>query len=378
MQQRFHTMRSCLLLCTAAVCFGSSSNSLAFGLRPEATTNEGQIRRLEQSSFGSWLDEVADTVVRHFSDPVHENITHRIYGCTLTGKGCADSRDASTTAPAAVIAGVRWNDNPPFSIDNDLKNLFPNCRGDYTAFKLPSFSKCWIDLFKDAERNAGQRFYRARANGQQYALIYRVHFGDMQFLHSMASWNGELAHQTRARILMWAEFTYRFANGEFEHNQELRRIPITGMDKVFQGVNWSAERLFTLDDTTFRTPEMIRQMALGSVLHMIQDSFSLAHVKREGDNGDYCPGTAKHLKPGRIEAFHAYNSQKSSEHGKKDTHDGFEVHVRSKTPTVVTVGQTVLAFLKTKAPWKEASPYFECIYDVVDADEPASPGDYAK
>lgn len=348
----------------------------AFKLKPEATENERQIRKLETNWVSQLLDSVASEVISHFTDPVHEEITHRIYGCDRPNHECG----LADSAPYAVVAGVRWNDNPPMSLDADLKASFPTCKHDFTAFKLPSFQQCWIDLFKDAERKAGKVHYRANPSGKQFAMIYRVHFGDLQFLHSMASWDGEQTRITRDRIMMWAEFTYRFAKGKYGIDDELRKIPIPGMGQVFRGVNWSASRLFTLDDKTFRTEEGLRQMAFGSLLHMVQDSFSKAHVQREGDNSEKCTDSQA-LKPGRVDLFRAYNNQKSHDHGLKDSREALEVNLRSKTPDVVSVGKTLLAFLRTNEPdnWDEVRKYLSCVYDVVDEEAPAEAGaDYSK
>jgi hypothetical protein len=378
---RWHHGRiAAFLLCWLAG--GAGGDAHAFRLRPEITSNEGVIRRLEVGRMGAFLDRSAKAVAEHFSEPVHEEITHRIFGCTLPDEGCANGDRPASSAPAAVLAGVRWNDNPPFAIDSDTKRSFSSCQYDFTAFRLPNFSKCWIDLFRDAERNAARAHYRGRSTGKQYALIYRVHFGDMQFLHSMASWDGERAWETKARIMMWAEFTYRLATGDgVIHNEELRSVAIAGMDKVFVGLPWSAERLFTLDDTTFRTPEQIRLMALGSLLHMLQDSFSRAHVNRQGSNGQFCadvPGNQ--LKPGAVEMFYAYNSQDSGKHGTKDARgSGFEPHVRSITPNVVKVGQTILGYFRENKPWKEVRTYVDCLYQLDDPEVPAEAGlDFTK
>jgi len=278
-----------------------------------------------------------------------------------------------------VIAGVRWNDNPPFSLDADTKEKFPSCQHDFTAFKLPNFSKCWVEVFRDAEKHAAKRHYRARPTGSQYALLYRVHFGDMQYLHSMASWDGEFARDTRLRVMMWAEFCYRFARGEIPHNIELRKTGIPGMEKVFQNYNWTAERLYTMDDITFRTPELMRQMAFGSLLHMVQDSFSKAHVRWEASNGTNCELVPAQAKPGRIEMFYAFNNQNSSKHGDRDSHDGLEVHMRSITPNVVTVGKTVLKYFNDHRSWEDFKKYMDCTYELVDEDIPAEAGiDYEK
>jgi hypothetical protein len=140
-----------------------------FKLRPEVTDNEGKIRRLQESMADRLLDNTVEFVVKHFSSPVHEDITHRIFGCALPGLDCGSVSRPHSYAPEAVIAGVRWNDNPPFSVDGDTKAKFKACQHDFTAFKLPNFSRCWIQLFKDAQNNAARKHFRARPAGSQYA-----------------------------------------------------------------------------------------------------------------------------------------------------------------------------------------------------------------
>lgn len=368
-----------VLVLVGVLTFGLPGVAAAFKLRPEITDNEGKIRRLQESMPDRLYDQSVEFVVKHFSSPVHEDITQRIFGCTLPGLDCGNAGNRRIYAPDGVIAGVRWNDNPPFSLDTDTKAKFSACQHDFTAFKLPNFSRCWIELFKDAQKNAGRQHYRARPTGTQYSLIYRVHFGDMQFLHSMASWDGERAADTKSRILMWAEFAYNFAKGEISHNKELRKTDIAGMEKVFQNTNWTAERLFTMDDTTFRTPELMRQIALGSLLHLIQDSFSRAHVSREPSTGATCEAVPGKSKPGRVEMFYAFNSQDSSRHGDKDSKDGLEVHMRSVTPNIVTIGHEVLNYLKSGKAWREVRKYLDCLYELVDEDAPSEAGiDYQK
>jgi hypothetical protein len=347
----------------------------AFKLRPEETTNQGEVRRIESGLVGRFGDESASFVIRHFTSPVHEAITHRIFGCRKPGIECGELPVATTeSAPPAVIAGVRWNDNPPFSVDADLKQEIPECRFDFTHFKLPSYSSCWIAIFRDARRNAARQHYRARPTGKQFALLYRVHFGDMQFLHSMASWDGEPAQQTKDRIMMWAEFAFRLATADIGHDVELRHTGVAGMEKVFQNYAWTAERLFTADDTTFRTPERIREMAFGSLLHMIQDSFSRSHVAREAGNGAKCEESPEHPKPGRIEGFRSFNRQDSSEHAKKDSTDGLKAHIGQITPNVVEVGKTVLRYFREGKKWGELRPYIDCLYVLADPEAPAGPG----
>lgn len=44
-------------------------------------------------------------------------------------------------------------------------------------------------------------------------LLARTHFGDMSALHGMAGKEGEKAEDTKARMMMWAEFHLESHNG---------------------------------------------------------------------------------------------------------------------------------------------------------------------
>src|SRR5512139_1250406 len=91
------------------------SGAVAFNTRPVE-----QIAELANSGLSS-------RAVERFSDPVHEIITNRAWGCkngnTLATK--ADDDDCSpgkakspNAAPPAIMAGAGWNDNPYFQLVN--------------------------------------------------------------------------------------------------------------------------------------------------------------------------------------------------------------------------------------------------------------------
>ena len=63
--------------------------------------------------------------------------------------------------------------------------------------------------------------------------MYRSHFGDLQFLHSMASRDGEMASETRQRILMWAEFTWSVAVGTQDSKGLLKDVKIDRFSEFF-------------------------------------------------------------------------------------------------------------------------------------------------
>jgi hypothetical protein len=104
----------------------------------------------------------------------------------------------------------------------------------------------------------------------------------------MASCEGEEAQVTKAKIMMWAEFTYKIAIGELDRGVELRKIGISGMETLFKNRGWTAQQLFTRGDPTYRGEQNFRNFAFGSLLHLVEDSFSLSHTERDEPSGAKC------------------------------------------------------------------------------------------
>ena len=94
------------VLLSGLVILVSPDVALAFKLQPEVTDNEGHIRRLEESRFGRFIDATAEFVIKHFTSPVHEEITHQIYGCELPNHACGESGSAKRYASLRASAGM--------------------------------------------------------------------------------------------------------------------------------------------------------------------------------------------------------------------------------------------------------------------------------
>jgi len=94
-----------------------------------------------------------------------------------------------------VIYGVRWNDLPPFKLLPDEGNctyLGKSCIVSQTI-RFSTQPLCWYCLFKDAEKKAQIKpiVGCSKAQGTFHGnVMTRSHFGDLQFLHAMASEKG--------------------------------------------------------------------------------------------------------------------------------------------------------------------------------------------
>ncbi|MGP1679133.1 MAG: hypothetical protein ACTS6J_18505, partial [Burkholderiales bacterium] len=206
-----------------------SNEAWAYKLRPTGTEDESRVVRLEGGT-PAWLkSKTARWALDHFTNPVHQELTNRIWGCNavFSEQGACVSWGGRVMP---LIYGVQWNDNPPFAITATSDE---HCRVSETI-RLPDRQpECWLRLFYDAEQKSRGTVRYDRRSGK--ALIYRVHFGDMQFLHSMASWDGESMADTKKRILMWAEFAYKTAVGEIPPLTPVDKIPVAGFALLFRG-----------------------------------------------------------------------------------------------------------------------------------------------
>lgn len=354
----------------AFACLTGSTDTLAFKLKPFASDTENKVRYLEAGKLTSWVDSVAKRIVDHFSSPVHEELAHRIFGCKeAPEKSCVDPLPLGRHAPRSILYGIQWNDNPPFRV---TETSFKDCPAQ-TTIRLPNWSMCWISLFKDAESKAGEEYFDSTTG---HALIYRVHFGDLQFLHAMASWDGESGRDTKTKIMAWAELTYRVSIGTLDSSVRLVDSGIEEIRSSFAQNGWTIEGLFTLGQDDGLRKE-IGDVAFGSLLHMIQDSFAKGHVDRDETTVGSCGGFDGLRKAGDVREFHAYGNQNKDEHAKRDSRNFFESHLSASNPTVVDIGKALLEFRAKKAPWNVVRPYIdECVFPLPAAYErkPAGPG----
>jgi hypothetical protein len=136
--------------------------------------------------------------------------------------------------------------------------------------------------------------------------LYESHFGYLASLHAMSKAPGESADTTLSEVKMWFEFLNGVALGKLNFDPD-KKIGdgISPIRSLFnEGGIGSIEyhQIFGTDD-----PFMIRDRAIGMMLHLIQDSYTPSHCLRD-ENGN-------------IERFYAYARQDRSKHGEDDDVD---------------------------------------------------------
>jgi hypothetical protein len=348
----------------ALSCLFLSAQCLAFGIAPipEDLQADNTWTRLLKGITNAEGD-VVDFYVTSFRKPVHEQITRLAYACNAGDTGCA--QQGSPDAPSYVLQGVQWNDNPPFKLRPRQLHIAPMCAG--LLIQLPnSWPGCWGLVFGSAERAAGPPGDHVTF-GPDAPILQRSHFGDMQFLHAMAP-DGEPANVTRDKVMAWAHFAYDVSIGHIAPTVVVS-TPEAGSGAQFFPAEYygmDVGSLFTLG-TVPHSNERVQAMALGSLIHVIEDSFSKAHVQREPPNA---PGG--HW-PGRIVEFHAYGHQNHALHATADDQPAFENPDTKEV--VVEAVRRLVELRRQNTEWAGVEPTLTGIFDLVKTPNAAGPGD---
>ncbi|MCR6699771.1 MAG: hypothetical protein NVV68_00730 [Dokdonella sp.] len=132
-------------------------------------------------SLGQWFVSSALPMIK---SPVHEAITLNALDCVVAvgmEKQCLT--DEAIRVNQVLLYGVRWPDDPPFALNRASPPRIASCDSKVTL-RSTAQPKCWKDLFSDAEKAAKRRMSSKPgepAFGPGEYLLYRSHFGDLQF-----------------------------------------------------------------------------------------------------------------------------------------------------------------------------------------------------
>ncbi|RYE43008.1 MAG: hypothetical protein EOP24_30340 [Hyphomicrobiales bacterium] len=119
----------------------------------------------------------------------------------------------------------------------------------------------------------------------------------------------------------------------------------------------------------------IREIAFGSVLHTVQDSFAAAHAEREPQStGVQCEGSAYPM-PAKIVEFHAYGAQDGALHDHDDSREAMTAVAMDRWPEAVEVTRNLFELHSDGAKWAGASSYLQCVFTLSDERRASSPGD---
>lgn len=356
----------------------------AFQIGPLGTQHEERLTNEPNST----LARIAGKLGVLIKAPVHEEITHLGKWChveraNLSLDTYCSGRDIGFASPY-VIYGVRWNDLPPFRLDKGQGNCdyFGRknvCRTDQTV-RFSTQPMCWYCLFKDAETKAQTKEIAGcskSANSTPGNLMTRSHFGDLQFLHGMANAQGIHPVDTRAQILDWLEFAWKVSSKEILPLAYLKDVRIPTIQKHFGCTEWRVVDLYLLgqQDAASGLVPQIREIAFGSVLHTVQDSFAVAHAEREKEStGQQCEGTS-YAVPSRVVEFHSYGAQDGSLHDHDDSREAMASGPLDRWPEAVEATRNLFDLHADGAKWKQASIYMQCLFGLSESRRNSSPGE---
>lgn len=343
------------------VAFLAAAPCHAFKLAPTTKEPDAESRKLGLGTLTRLVETpLVKVYVDQFSTPVHEDLTHRAYGCAGGHERCKDKDGA----PRAVIEGVQWNDNPPFSYRRLKLTVPPTCMG--VTIQLPNLHPtCWTTIFASAAGTATTA--RGLPFGPNDTLLERSHFGDLQFLHAMAI-DGEAPQVTRGNIFAWARFAYLVSVGDIASDAVMSDGNVVGsLATFFPGRGDSVMTLFT-KGTEPHSDERVRDIAFGSLLHLVQDSFSKSHVERERLRAAGGEGIA-----GRIVQFHSYGHQDPFVHGTSDAVEALERDAE-KSKLLTAIGARLVAMRARHAPWSEVQGVLDSVFELAESASAAGPG----
>jgi hypothetical protein len=349
----------------------------AFQVLPEISNVDSKLTTVGANRSVDWLGQLA---IKHaipiFKNPVHEAITLKALGCNSVAgaeKSCLTL--AAVQSNQFLLYGVRWPDDPPFRLDANHPPRISHCNPSITL-RSTSQPKCWLGLFNDADRKAQESLKKnpgQAAFGPGHYLLYRSHFGDLQFMHAMAVHHGERAGDTAKRMTQWARFLWGIAVSELETGRYIRTLDVEGLAPYFPG-DITASNLFATGIIEARAH--LDEVALGALLHMVQDSFSQAHAGRGLEPGAPCISMRRFDQPGKITKFYSYAGQVGSLHDAQDTFDALARHTLQVQPGAVDATRALLTLWREQAPWPVVAPYIECLFAVEDPEIGADAGPF--
>jgi hypothetical protein len=298
--------------------------------------------------------------------PVHEDMTKASVSLSnIEGRIFNKDKDEG------YIHGVFWNDDPEDLFCPQCSIFNPRLIDTITFARR--FSKVKEDLEKECKNTNPSIIFKKNQ------LLERSHFGDLQFLHGMASTDGETAGVTQDKMLAWAEFTYKVAIGDISQQTKLNKVPVNNIPQLFIGdpemESWTVEDLF-------RRKDFIKPIVIGSLLHMIQDTYFLGHSDRaQLDYYTVSTGQKVFARSPIIKEFHCYLNQNGDLHKRDDKWpNGLDANNPIGKQNPISVGVQILKYIQEKTPWTEVEKYLKGdVFQISNRDTPASAGkDYLK
>jgi hypothetical protein len=288
----------------------------------------GNVKRSLKTEYRQYLARL--------TKPTHEELTRLALQCAESSEKL-DWCDVEPLTPSnttrrfsleAATHGTRWNDDPNnfFRVNNEF---------------------IWFYWLKAAAVK--------NPITDENPLEYRSHYGDLQFLHGMGS-SATSPFNTRDNVLEWSRFAYDVAAGKIPPDATLRELaPRYAFARFFTQTSkgqWTVRKLFTNVGDVLCKPtcaadiaasdEEVAALAIGALLHTVQDSLSDSHVDRVSEDGK-----------SRVAAWLDYKQQDSHCHGKADKNVGWLEKKEYKTKPAIEWGAWIARNAMMQVRWED-------------------------
>ena len=157
-------------LCLIILLLSCTQLAWPFDLDPKGTRFDRAAVKKWSSFLDNLLTKVATLGLEKYKESVHEEITHRIYGCNHeTATICGDP-DGEFATPY-IVAGVRWNDDPPFQV-NELQITKMRAKRQSGLAGLIKSNGCTVfDCFLRREKKSRPTFWLRHETNRQSPSI---------------------------------------------------------------------------------------------------------------------------------------------------------------------------------------------------------------
>jgi hypothetical protein len=283
------------------------------------------------------------------SDAVHEGITYDalkaagVSQAPQLGNGCPDPKVSE------VVRGAVWNDDPVEMLwcNPDPADTCPISLQDCgAAFKLGSGAQ-FGSMFKLV---CSGPTHGVDATDYPISLMCNTHYGRLQFLHGMAVAAGDAPTVTQRQMLAYAEFAYGVAIGSTAPATPVLQAVGGELRAAFAGSKvaptTTVKELFVMVAVrpypSYDAPWVdVPHRAIGSLAHMLEDSYAGQHAARVGGVGP-------------VLQFRDYSGQDSKLHGKYDE-TPVDESSRARRQGALDAAALVLRSWQEKQPWSEVS-----------------------
>lgn len=361
MRRRLHWSSTLIFLCAMA----APSWAFKLKLTAESANPPPEVAR----------KPFAARVLGKAGKPVHEAMLLESLGCREGDSNCPTGLEHAGITYATLLRGLRWPDNPAFYVNTG--NLPPYCltrgRNARDVIIKPGETRglphnraiiCWALTMAAGDRAAKEvDLQRGKRRNSSFALPLRSHYADMQFMHGMAP-NGQSPSRTFELIRAWSKLTYEVAAGKHMTTELIKDVIAAdaGMAplKNYFPAWWRVAELFDFTDPATADA---RGVALGGLLHMVQDSFAGCHTSRTVHKGQPY-----------IQQYLTFYGQDAAAHARAD--DGYTPLAGIDGP--VKYGARLIQALKEGQGFSEVSPIITELFQPAPDALAAGPGTHCQ